>query len=65
MDGRTVVAVFTVGDAPLEIQLPLRSIGLTEEAEGVEAWTGEKSRVVDGRLAVSLPVHGAALHMLT
>ena len=64
LDGHAVVAVFAIDDQPLELVLPLSSVGLTAGVAGSEAWSGAPAIVHDGALAVDLPVHGSALFLL-
>jgi alpha-galactosidase len=55
------VAVFGLGDAPMDVQLPLSAVGARPGARAVDLWTGAELGRCDAMLAVTVASHGAAL----
>jgi len=64
LSGARVAAVFAVGDAPLELRLPLASIAASDVHDGVDAWSGGRAPIENDALQIELPTHGAALYVL-
>jgi len=65
VDGDSVVAVFAVGDDPIDLTVDLSSIGLTTTGGGTDLWSGSVVDVDDHRLRVRLSAHDAALVRFT
>lgn len=61
VDGDPVVAVFAVGDDPIDVTVDLASIGLTTVDAGFDLWSGAPVAVVDGGVHVQLSAHDATL----
>jgi hypothetical protein len=59
-DGR-YVAVFNTGDAPLPVDLPLSSAGVTAGSRATELWSGADLGAPDRSLTATLPPHGSML----
>jgi alpha-galactosidase len=56
------LALFAVGDEPLDVHLPLdASLPLARDSRVLELWSGAEVAVEDG-LRVTLPPHGCALY---
>jgi hypothetical protein len=59
-DGR-YVALFNTGDAPLPVDLPLSSAGLSFADRVVDLWAHHDLGRADGSLVTTLPPHGSML----
>ncbi|WP_322973077.1 MULTISPECIES: glycoside hydrolase family 27 protein [Gordonia] len=62
-DRGLVVSLTNRGPAPRRLSVSLRDLGLTGDGRvaGVDAWTGDRYRAVDGRLAVTVAAHDTAV----
>ncbi|MFV0624982.1 glycoside hydrolase family 27 protein [Sphingomonas sp. ac-8] len=58
------VALFNTGDAPREVSIALRDLGLSGTRSVRDLWTGATLPPVTDRLARTIPPHGAELHLL-
>lgn len=61
VNGDPVVAVFAIGDEPIDVTVDLGSIGLIDPGGGTDLWSGEAASVDGGSLHVQLAAHDASL----
>jgi len=61
VDTDPVVAVFAIGDEPIDMTVDLAAIGLADVGAGTDLWSGAAAPVVDGGLRVELAAHDACL----
>lgn len=61
VDTDPVVAVFAIGDEPIDMTVDLAAIGLADVGAGTDLWSGAAAPVVDGGLRVELAAHDAYL----
>jgi len=62
-DKGLVVSLTNRGKAPRKLSVALSDLGLVGDATvgGVDAWTGERYRAVDGKLTVTVAAHDTAV----
>ena len=57
------LALFNTGEAPLEVAVPLRELGLSRAAVR-DLWQGRELGVSEGRVSANLRPHACALYRL-
>jgi hypothetical protein len=63
--GDRYVALFNTTAKPKEVGIALSALDLRGAAQATDLWSGSTLGRVDGRLARTLPPHGAGLYRLT
>ena len=63
-EGGRYIAVFNVGEADGEIEIPLSEIEIYDKVSGRELWSGEEISDVD-KITVKIPSHGAKAYFFS
>lgn len=61
-EGSSYVAVFNIGENPLQVDLIIEEIGLSNITEGIELWSGEAADFTENALHTTVPTHGVRLY---
>ncbi|PQP81431.1 alpha-galactosidase [Paenibacillus sp. PCH8] len=61
-DGSSYVAVFNIGESPLQVDLIIEEIGLSGITKGTELWSGEVAVLTERLLCTTVPTHGVRLY---
>ena len=62
--GDRYLALFNTTDKPKEVAISLRQLGLTGAVTATDLWEGRSLGRITGRMARTLPAHGAGLYRL-
>jgi alpha-galactosidase len=65
LDGDQVVAVFAIGDDPIDVVVDLAAIGIGDVSGATDLWSGDAALVAEGGLRVRLAAHDACLVRFT
>lgn len=60
-----VVAVFAIGDDPIDLLVDLAAVGIGDAGAATDLWSGDAAPVADGGLRVRLAAHDACLVRFT
>lgn len=64
-NGDHYAALFNTDDKPREVAVPLKLLGVTRQVTVRDLWAGRADGVAKGKLARTLPPHGAGLYRLS
>jgi hypothetical protein len=64
-EGSTYVALFNLGEAPLEVGATWEELGLSGKRSVRDLWARRDLAAAEGRVAAVLPPHGSALYKLS